>query len=722
MVFGTFARFSRYSRACFEDARGSAPFSPRYTGQPFFYPSYKKRSEVAEVDEVAHHRRKRDDTKSGKYSYKYSTIMPALTVTRNYVIFDPSSNKRRRRRRMEQEEEAHEDPASRRMQLQKIILRRVNHHPANGNGHLRINLESIDAARATLSIRRAHSSVVKRVNIATDGLQKRGYATEAKQQEKYDMKKLEEQISKLQINDEEVNEKPTSVNVEMEEIQGVSQEQFIDTLIEQGKTNEILSVFTRMRGNNVVPTIDVYNKVLSSIPQRTTDETDEQRLTHLLNVYSDMLSNDIKPDNDTYELVIRPLLDGALNSYAAANFKDGSDFLKLAMELFKISHSDSAIKFSDPTTYNKLVESLNKFQMVEVDVAHLYDALTTRVGESIDFHLQMIRLASLKGDFQSVQKFYHALQHCKSAKLQSSQYQIYRVVIEALNFCGETGRSSVMLDRAVASIEDVSTEESQDLISSLLSSYIESQAWINPAEAYKTICKFNEVDWLPEISLASVLNVFASCLNAGDLNLACKAWDFAIIRLDFDSSVNQLGQTTNYMMLSGSLDRYLSMILARDDQNMVLKTMREILIKQSLSLSDTGLVETLKYLEGHQFYDIATRLVIDQGLKRNAKDQTTLNNYLSLVVDLITPQQMAQLWATKYFKKTVEQYRVTKDNVYGLIKMFDTLATKLSSKMELRLKYYSKVLQYEFDDTANFYVKLPEEIQKFKTQVAEIAK
>ncbi|GMF08069.1 unnamed protein product [[Candida] boidinii] len=121
------------------------------------------------------------------------------------------------------------------------------------------------------------------------------------------------------------------------------QEFLINNLLKINKHNEVLSLFLRIRGKNIIPNLSIYNSTLKSIPLRSiVDETIENKLTHLLNVYSDMLSNNIKPNNETYNLVINPLLSGSLESYIFSNFKDGYDFLKIAMELFLITNNTAA--------------------------------------------------------------------------------------------------------------------------------------------------------------------------------------------------------------------------------------------------------------------------------------------------------------------------------------------------------------------------------------------
>ncbi|VEU19485.1 DEKNAAC100132 [Brettanomyces naardenensis] len=749
MVFRTFARFSKFSRSCYNMRKAS--FSSRACSQPFFYPSYRRASDLTPLDEVAHRRQSRNKTNSSGFY----NVVPALTVTKNYVIFDPSLN----RRKKDKDEERERDVAKVSENVRRIMLRRVN-HTGSKNSHVTLKVEHMNHSHTALSIRRSNSNAIKRLIVATDSIlahfqqiqlaqlqQRRGYATEVAS-----VNDLEHQLAKLKLD----SAKKQEVKVELEELREpevsagvetvpnrvkfensktepvspstISQEQVIDNMLSLGQNNEVLAVYFRMRGSNILPSIDVYNKILKSIQLRETDETSEQKLTHLLNVYSDMLSNNLKPSDKTYELVIEPLLKGSVHSYKFGDFKEGGDFLKIAVELFLISHnSNTTMKFKNSAIYNELLYCLNCYQMVNsASPQTLYSIMKERIQETngkLEFYLQLIRFSALSRDYKFVETLYSEMKSLNPSVLEENQYTIYCSVIEALNFCGEVQRSSSMMDKVIGEMEDKTSKVSQSNISHLLSGYIKSQSWMNPYDAYKTLERLNSIAWLPDVSVASLCNLYTCFLNANDLPMAIKVWNFAVIREDFDRSVESLSDSAdnNFIQLSDSLNHYVELLLTKGDKNLLLKTAREIIVKKSLILADRTLVQLLAYLQNEGYYDLAIKFIIDQGVKRDLKHSTSLNNYLSLVVDFVSPKQIAALSATKFFKRTVEQYRLMTDNVYGLIKVFNSVLRNLSNeKLKLRLAYYAKVLSCEFDDVTNFYVTLPDELREFKSQLLKV--
>ena len=765
MVFGTFARLSRYSRACYENVKGGTPFGSRCRGQPFFNPSYRNPDDLVLLDEVGHRKESQNKT---NYS-KYSTVLPSLTVTKNYVIFDPYNRRKKKDQDDDEDETADLDDGptdgngnriSRRANLQRIMLKRVN-HSLNRNSHLKISIESMNAAYTTLGIRRSSSNAIKRVVVATEGIcpdyktamngQQRAFSTSTT-----DLAKLKEEMEKLKLSEEpqgvkftmeiekpgeeeDEEEKEVADNVEQKvnaqtagdfAPQTYSDEEIIDNMMAVGKVNEVLSVYLRLRSNNIVPSIKVYNKVMESIRLRETDETMEQKLTNLLNVYSDMISNSIKPDDISYELVIKSLVEGSLHTYQMAQFKEGGDFLKIALELFFISHNnESAIMFKDRSIYRELLECLNCYQMVtSTDIKTLYEILKNRMaGDNtllLSFYLQLIRFASLKRDFDSVQLLYNELRsEIDDQQLKNSQYRIYCSLIEAMNFCGEIQRSSIMLDQIIKNMDSRTARHSQEDISALISSFLKSQAWIDPYRAYDTFLKFNRVDWMPDFTVEALSNLFASFLVRNDLKMASKVYDYDVIREDFDRSIDSLPTKleNNFLLVHQSFDKYVDLLIVSGDKNLLLKVVREILLKKSLVLSDPMLVRLLDYLEQEGYYELANKFIIDQGLKKNEKRDVTLNNYLSLIVDFIKPEQIKDICDTKYFKKTVEQYRLTRDNAYGLMTVFKNITSKLSpNELKLKFAYYTKVLNYEFDDAANFYVNLPDEVRNFKERLSTL--
>ncbi|GMF04796.1 unnamed protein product [Ambrosiozyma monospora] len=275
------------------------------------------------------------------------------------------------------------------------------------------------------------------------------------------------------------------------------------------KNDEVLAVYMRIRGNDMVPTLPMYNKILKSIQLRSASETSEERLTHLLNVYSDMLSNNLKPDEVTYELVIEPLLKGSLKSHKVGKFNEGFDFFKIAMELFLISHGPThatPMKFNNDSIYLNIIRCLNDYQLTSaIQPQELYNMLKDKIAQThhLEFYIQLMRFAKYHKDMEFVTKLYNEMNNSMNPTiLELNQFKIYSYLVEAFNYCGESQKSTFVIDRIINGIEDKTSEEVRLDLSKLLSSYIQSLSPVNPQEAYNTLLKFESIPWLPDVNVA----------------------------------------------------------------------------------------------------------------------------------------------------------------------------------------------------------------------------
>ena len=117
--------------------------------------------------------------------------------------------------------------------------------------------------------------------------------------------------------------------------------------------NIIYPLYQSLKRNDLtLPSIQLYNIVLSSIEKRALDseftlEAIENKLTNLLTVYQDILSSGNKPDTETYNLIIRNLLQGNLdclhlessNQYQYfATYKRAQEFCQISIESVSYTH------------------------------------------------------------------------------------------------------------------------------------------------------------------------------------------------------------------------------------------------------------------------------------------------------------------------------------------------------------------------------------------------
>ncbi|KAG7728727.1 hypothetical protein KL933_001960 [Ogataea haglerorum] len=693
MVLRSFVNLTERTGASFARRRASnvsSSGSKRYS-HPFFKPSYAKPQDLLIVDDVA----REDSGRKTRYSRYCNILTPAAMVTRNYVVFDRSQN-------------TDDEPRA-----QTPILLKKAGGKTNKNGHMNVRVGAAANGRRQLRFRRSNSTTV------------RTFAVEiAAGRREYSMvRELERQLRELRTTEaEQPAEEPEHAEKAEPAAPLSVHERLIDELLSSNRPSEVLAVYFNLRGKGLVPTTALYNKVLRSIPQRAdTGESAEEKLTHLLNVYSDMLANNLKPSDETYELVVGPLLRGAQNSYSMGEFRNSNDFFRIALELFLISHSSNAAIRFDKAVYYDLVRGLNRFKRVQIVAADkLYELLRPRVDltQNLGLFLQLLKYAGYCKNSGLVSALYHDIDGRIDAKvMETQQYDVYAAVLECLLLCGQSAEAAAFLDQVVRKCD-----KSQHL-SKLLSSFIAGQAAEDPAKAYHSYLKFNAVDWLPEVSVASLLLVMRKFLDGGDFGSALQVWNMIVPRKDFDEAIDQLAQHDDFEYLSSTVDTLVGAAIDRMDRQNLIRFTREIIIKDSLVLSNESLLNLVSYLNANEKQtELATALVINQGYKKS-RDGTSLNNYLSLLVDFLTPSQYQSLFGSGLFKTAVEQYRVVNDNVYGLIKIFDYVSglSQMTEQIKLKMKYYGKVLSFEFEDASNHYVQLPAELARFKQYVAQLA-
>ncbi|KAG7882427.1 hypothetical protein KL935_001583 [Ogataea polymorpha] len=699
MVLRSFVNLTERTGASFARRRASNVSSSsgnKCYSHPFFKPSYAKPQDLLIVDDVA----REESGRKTRYCRYCNILTPAAMVTRNYVIFGQSRNT--------DDETRGQTP---------ILLKKAG-GKTNKNGHMSVHVGAVANGRCQLRLRRSNSTTVRTFALERPS-GRRQYST---------VHELERQLRDLQVGEMGEAAETAEKSEQAKKVDPASplsvHERLIDDLLSSNRPSEVLAVYFNLRGKGLVPTTALYNKVLRSIPQRTdTGESAEDKLTHLLNVYSDMLSNNLKPSDETYELVVGPLLKGAQNSYSMGEFRNSKDFFRIALELFLISHNSNAAICFDQAVYHDLVRGLNRFKCVQILAADkLYELLKSRVDltENLSLFLQLLKYAGFSKNTGLVNALYHDINDSIDAKvLEAQQYDIYAVMLESLLLCGQSAEATAFLDQVVGHCD----KSEQRALSKLLSSFIAGQAALDPAKAYNSYLRFNAVDWLPEVSVASLAFVMRKFLDANDFGSALQVWNMIVPRKDFDEAIDQLVQHDDYEYLSSMVDTLVGAALDRMDRKNLIRFTREIIIKDSLVLSNESLLNLVSYLNSNEKQtELATALVINQGYKKS-RDGTSLNNYLSLLVDFLTPSQYQSLFGSGLFKTAVEQYRVVNDNIYGLIKIFDYVSSlsQMTDQIKLKMKYYGKVLSFEFEDASNHYVQLPAELARFKQYVSQLA-
>lgn len=145
----------------------------------------------------------------------------------------------------------------------------------------------------------------------------------------------------------------------------------LNNLQKTGDHIKVVEYFEKLRGKNIIPTIESYNVVLSSIS--TLICIDNKDLSPLMEVYSDMVNNKVTPDVEAYSIVIDGLLNvakakielyndsilfhgvSARHNINALNtvlshldvIQETKSYVELAVSIFNASNSVKAQLYSD---------------------------------------------------------------------------------------------------------------------------------------------------------------------------------------------------------------------------------------------------------------------------------------------------------------------------------------------------------------------------------------
>lgn len=658
------------------------------TQPQFFSPSYLSPKDLVRLNEVGFKNTSSSSNKNSSNRSIFKYVAPALSVTRNYTIFDHDDSNHL--------SNSNENVLNLENSLHHFLKNNNRSFTVkinNKNNHINISVDKINANYTILNIRRANSSNIKQVTIPSNSI--RNYST--------DEKSLVDDLKKLKINN-----LPTEKEIDYNDPIQV-QNLLVDQFNSQGKFNEILPLYNRMRNNQLIPDLNLYNKILNSIQFRKTDENLETKLSHLLNIYSDMLSNNIKPSLETYNIVINQLINGSLNSYNLQNYKNGYDFFKIAFELFLINQKNNR-SFSSNLNIN-ILTCLNLFKIKDlITVDELLSIMESNIdnNDKLTFYLKLIKFASILGDTTSIEKIYN--DKIKSLNSIDNHNLIYQSLIEAYNISNNLDKSSLLLDSIINNFADKDSNDSQKIMSNYLSIYIKSLSIVNPYIAIKMLYKFNNINWLPDYSIDSMILLSNEFLKVNDLSNAIKIWDLIIMRKDLNN-LNNLPIDDYSIYISNYINTLTNSILITNDKNLIIKITRELLTFNNLKINNENLINLIYYIKSID-NNLTINLILNQGYKRLI-DKQSINNYISLIVDLLNENQLQLLFNSKFFKRVIEEFRLLNDNIYGILKIFNS---NLPFD-KLKLKYYSKVLDYEFNDHDNVYVTLPKEVQNFKTYI-----
>lgn len=703
MVFKTISGFSRYS-----STKASASHS-------FFDPSYIKQQKVSVVDGILG-----ASTRNSSTSHPH----PSISTSSNFIVFDPSFLQNNNNNNGNNSNEQANNK-----QAKRILLKKAS-HKVNKNGHVNISIDNITDQFTTLTLRRSNATTTKTIKI-----NKSDFISANLDTQKLSVRKAAIAAAPVDTDNTHTNADVKSKEFDRDldidiDNSPMSTEDFLNFNYRlmgkykmQGKTNEILSLYYHIKDRSMIPTLLIYSLVLESVPLRVNvKETTEENLTILLNVYSDMLANNIKPNTKIYTSVIMPLLNATIKSYVMKDISQAEQYFKISNELFNVSMSSNC---QFPTElYEKLLICYNLMKYSGLQIEKLSNLMANKLGyNNILYYLGLLNLCKLSKNHQFALELYsqfkslaysypHLLQH---------QLQVYSSLIRALVNANQIESAANILDQLILNVRSESGMQ-KDILP-LISSFVVALAEIGLVEnAYQTVEKFDAIPWLPKLPVNCLMMLVEKSCNAKEIDYALKFWNLAVVREDFDSSVvhsdnnlvNLIANTSSVETKS-AFSKLVQLSFIYGDKMSIIRLSKELLIKDSLKVELPLIAELAKFLFANSMPVLAVKVLSNRGFKLN--NDMKINQYLSLIIDIIPPNYYPELISSKLFKAAVDDYSLIDDNIYGLYKAIQTVwdhNLKGNESFDRKFRYCQSVLFEELNDLNNFYVETPQEIKDFK--------
>lgn len=456
---------------------------------------------------------------------------------------------------------------------------------------------------------------------------------------------------------------------------------------------KIHSVYMAIKRNNLVPSRDVYSLVLKSIVQRTIDDSTDEKLSTMLNVYQDLLQHKIKPDLEIYSTVISQLLDSSITSSIDSKIStNGSDFFKIAIDIFNASNSSQIQNFD-----NKIIDSIligmNLYPGF-VNSEQLQQFLTnhSHINKSHIYYIGLINHCKLTNDSAQAIKLYEDFkqQSIKSPELTEKQFLVYSAFISTLVHTEEITLATKFLDKLLTTIKNYNNFEPK--INMLLTSYLLSLSKKNVSKALEIWAQFNSIDWIPEFSYAFYTHLLNDVTEYSD---AQKIYNYMVV---LPRSLPKKVDLETLLLTPQPIDsisRYVISAVQFNDKTAVLKTIKESLVRKS-TFDFTVYPIIFQYLQNNE---LTTRVVNAHGLAMS--EGFDFVSYLTSFDNIESYMYFKEIASSLFFQKLVADYKMFENKNYeGFYKILNSI---FNGKPDSSMIPICSSLIVEFHDLDNFY-------------------
>ena len=529
----------------------------------------------------------------------------------------------------------------------------------------------------------------------------------------------------------------------------------------------IYPIYQSIKRNGLtLPEVDLYNIVLRSIANRKLDSeleitAIENKLTNLLTVYQDLLCvAGLKPSLETYTIVVTSLLDASLacdnlpfkNSAQLADTRmKAKEFTHICFEILHSVHSQINLKPILPkaTKLMKLYPELvsKDILVMFVPILQTPEKLNTSSQlcalQMIQYFKQFDVITNSEDTYLLIEKVYAEI--CKNEHI--DVFQVYSAMMKCLMLNDFTNPASQLLDNILIDYKEslkFRNRPQKAEVGNLIADFLEVYALrFGILKAYNLMQKFSSVGYLPELPI-SLYNKFIIELSTSEdqFEQMWQLYDKVAVRKDFQSTSSlDLMRSTDI----SCRDQLLALSLQKGDHDRVFQLIKEILLKNHLIGHNHVLKMLLSYLSNGVVLNKAEGEYFNQhyfGLLCQVLESQTshyegspyLNDFLSEIVPYLmvtVPPElcnspMAAASVTNYnivnfmrsnlVKKSIEQFDMQRDNLYGLVVIGRQLACYTGSDQDIlkSIAQFEAKLISQFEDTENHYIELTAEVREYK--------
>lgn len=536
--------------------------------------------------------------------------------------------------------------------------------------------------------------------------------------------------------------------------------------------NEIYPIYQSLRRNDLeLPSIEIYNIVLSSILHRAYDNDSalsltqiESRLTNLLTVYQDIInSSTVKPTAETYSIVLNGLIKGCKQTIDICGnvsmpqhitkqaFSKSEEFLKVTTDLFlciqQRQEELDLVSFVICLNVHSNLVSMELFNKInEMHVLQQEDSSLFYAGI-----LNLVPFCNIQDKQQSfnlIQELYSNYKNSVKPGKIAAEFIIYSSLVQSLVKTNNLAYATKFVDEIMNDYKHskgaVSPASKSD-ISLLLSTYLKSLSDVDLPRAFDCLEKFNKVPFIPEFSIDlynEIINKFIwqykETSNPTIYDIIWKLHSYIAIRKDYhDIQTKSDYETvldTNYFHYPAVRDSLVSLSIDLGDHEKCFLLIKEILLKNHMIKDFNTFRKLLSYLHNGSYYEknkmnsyyfeLMWNFIETQS-KHYSKDSSSLNYFLSGVVQFLTNKlendnkSMKMILNSEFVARSFQRFRLETDNIYGLM----NVSRDLMKSENLEMSDIQKIVQLEaylineLEDTENFYLELSDEIKEFTLQL-----